>query len=63
MGRDDRNLCTYFKVETDVDQNLINDVFLIRQIFFNNIIHGYRAAALKKSSLWLLLFFMAVATY
>ena len=26
------------------------------QIFFNDINHGYRAAILKKSSLWLLLF-------
>ena len=33
------------------------------QIFFNDINHGYRAAILKKSSLWLLPFYMAVATY
>ena len=33
------------------------------QIFFNNIIHGYRAAPWKKSSLWLLPFFMAVTTH
>ena len=33
------------------------------QIFFNDINHGYRAAILKKSSLWLLLFYMPVATY
>ena len=31
--------------------------------FFNDISHGYRAALLKKNSLWLLPFFMAVATY
>ena len=30
---------------------------------FININHGYRAAILKKNSLWLLLFYMAVATY
>ena len=30
---------------------------------FNNINHGCRAAILKKNSLWLLPFFMAVATY
>ena len=33
------------------------------QIFFNDINHGYRAAILNKSSLWLLLSYMAVATY
>ena len=33
------------------------------QIFFNDINHGYRATILKKNSLWLLSFFMAMATY
>ena len=33
------------------------------QIFFNDINHGYRAALLKKDSLWLLPFDMVVATY
>ena len=33
------------------------------QIFFNDINHDYRAAISKKSSLWLLLYYMAVATY
>ena len=33
------------------------------QTFCNDINHGYRAAILKKSSLWLLPFYMAVATY
>ena len=33
------------------------------QIFFNDINHGYRADILKKSSLWLLPYYMAVATY
>ena len=32
------------------------------QIFFNNINHGYRAAILTKNYLWLLPFFIAVAT-
>ena len=32
-------------------------------ILFNNVNHGYRAAILKKNSLWLLLLYMAVATY
>ena len=32
------------------------------QIFFNDINHGYRAAILKKNSLWLLPFYMVVAT-
>ena len=33
------------------------------QIFFNDINHGYKAAILKKNSLWLLPFYMVVATY
>ena len=40
---------------------LVNE-FSFKDIF-NNINHGYRAAILKKNSLWLLLFYMAVATY
>ena len=33
------------------------------QVFFNNINHVYRATILKKDSLWLLPFYMVVATY
>ena len=33
------------------------------QIFFNNINHGYKAALLKKNSLWLLSFYMDVVSY
>ena len=33
------------------------------QIFVNDINHGYRASILKKSSLWLIPFYMTVATY
>ena len=33
------------------------------QIFFNDINLGYRAAVLKKKILWLLPFYMVVATY
>ena len=33
------------------------------KIFSNDINHCYRAAILKKNSLWLLPFYMAVATY
>ena len=33
------------------------------QIFFSNINNGYEAAILKKSSLWLLPFYMVVTTY
>ena len=33
------------------------------QMFLNDISHGYRATILKKHSLWLLPFLMAVATY
>ena len=32
-------------------------------IYFNDINHGCRAAMLKKSSLWLLPFYVAVVTY
>ena len=33
------------------------------QVFFNEINHGYKAAILKENSLWLLPFYMVVATY
>ena len=33
------------------------------KIFLNDINHGYRAAILNKYILWLLQFYMAVATY
>ena len=33
------------------------------QIFFNDVNYGCRANILKKNSLWLLTFYMAVATY
>ena len=33
------------------------------QIVFNDINHGYKAAILKENSLWLLPFYMTVATY
>ena len=33
------------------------------RIFFNDINHGYRATILKKNSLWLLPFYMVLATY
>ena len=35
----------------------------ILQMFFNDIDHGYRTAVMKKNSLLLLPFFMAVVTY
>ena len=33
------------------------------QIFFNDIYYSYRAAIMKKNSLWVLPFYMAVAPY
>ena len=33
------------------------------QIFFNDINHGYIAAIMKKNYVWLLPFYMVVATY
>ena len=38
--------------------NLLSQILL-----FKDINHGYRAAILKKNYLWLLPFYMAVATY
>ena len=35
----------------------------LAKIFYIDINHGYRAAILKKSSLWLLPSYMTVATY
>ena len=35
---------------------------ILSQIFFNSVNHGYRAAILKKISLRLFLFYMAVTT-
>ena len=35
----------------------------LSETFFNDINHGYRATILKKDYLWLLPFYMAVATY
>ena len=33
------------------------------QTYFNDIYHGYRAAMLKKNSLWLLPLYIVVASY
>ena len=41
----------------------VNSLIFIQRYSFNDTYHGYRAAVLKKSSLWLLPFYMAVATY
>ena len=35
----------------------------LHKYFLNDVNHGYKAAMLKKNSLWFLPFFMAVATY
>ena len=39
---------------------LVHDIFFIDN---NDINHGYKAALLKKNSLWLLSFYMDVASY
>ena len=49
----------HFFVQCKVFSSLI---FLCRY-FFNDINHGYRAAILKKNSLWLLPLYMVVAIY
>ena len=38
-------------------------VYEFSHIFFNDINLGYRSTILKKSSVWLLPFYMSVATY
>ena len=53
-------LCLRIIGTSDQDVQFMN---FPSQIFFNDINHGYRAAILKKNSLWLLPFYMVVATY
>ena len=53
--------CLWLRIIRRSDQG----VYFIKfpsQIFFNDINHGYRTALLKKSSLWLLPSYMALAT-
>ena len=55
-------LCLQIRIIRRSDQG-VQFMNFPSQIFFNDINHGYRAAILKKSSLWLLPFYMGVATY
>ena len=55
-------LCLQIRIIRRSDQG-VQFMNFPSQIFFNDINHGYRAAILKKNSLWLLPFYMVVATY
>ena len=55
-------LCLWLRIIRSSDQGVLIINFH-SQIFFNDINNGHRAPILKKTSLWLLPFFMAVATY
>ena len=55
-------LCLWLRIIRRSDQGVYFMNFP-SQIFFNKINHGYKAALLKKNSLWLLSFHMDVASY
>ena len=55
-------LCLWLRIVRSSDQGVYFMNFLSK-IFFSDNNHGYWAAILKTNSLWLLPFFMAVATY
>ena len=55
-------LCLWLRIIRRSDKGVLFMKFP-SQILFNDINHDYRAAILKKNSLWLLPFYMAVATY
>ena len=54
--------CLWLRINERSDQG-VQFMNFPSKIFFNNINHGYSAAILKKSSLWVLLSYMVVATY
>ena len=55
-------LCSWLRVIRRFDQG-VQFMNFPSQINFNNINHGYKAALLKKNSLWLLSFYMDVVSY
>ena len=55
-------LCLQIRIIRRSDQG-VQFMNFPSQIFFNDINHGYKAAILKKNSLWLLPFYMVVTTY
>ena len=55
-------LCLWLRIIRRSDQG-VQFMNFPSHIFFNNIIHGYKAAILKKNFSWLLPFYIAVATY
>ena len=55
-------LCLWLTIITRSDQG-VQFMNFPSQIFFNDINHGYKAALLKKNSLWLLSFYIAFYCY
>ena len=55
-------LCLWLRIIRISDQG-VSFMNFPSQMFFNYINHGYRGAILKKNYLWLLPFYIAVATY
>ena len=55
-------LCLWLRIIRTANQG-VSFMNFPSEIFFNDINHGYRAAMLKKIFLWLLPFYMSVATH
>ena len=55
-------LCLWLRIIRRSDQG-VQFINFPSQIFFNDINHGQKASLLKKNYLWLLPFYMAVASY
>ena len=55
-------LCLWLTIITRPDQG-VQFMNFPSQIFFNDINHGYKAALLKKNSLWVLSFYMDLASH
>ena len=55
-------LCLWLRIIRTSDQG-VSFMNFPSQIFFNDINHGYKTVIMEKNSLWLFLFYMAVATF
>ena len=55
-------MCLLLRIIRTSDQG-VKFMTFSSQIFFNDINHGYRGAILNKKFLWLLPFYLGVATY
>ena len=58
-----KSLQYIYSVPVSKNHRNIQSRCLVYVDIFNDINHGYRAIILKKNSLWLLPFYMVVATY